>query len=253
MTCREYLDHVAADVDGVLGEAAGAARLHLQECPRCRVERERQQAVRGLLRSRVPSPQLPLDLRARVLRSLAEAGSSQAHAARHRWTWARAGALAAAAVALMVLAVLWDGGGPLAPLVHEYRLASQGALSMSFATGSREELEKLYREHSGEGIAAHVVDLSPAGFDLVGGVLEDFPGRRARITVYSDGEHLVLCDFLRANLAEIDAPADGSSSFFRFRGLTFRVRRVGDHVCVLITRMPIDAFRRRLREATESA
>jgi anti-sigma factor (TIGR02949 family) len=251
VNCQEYLDHVAADVDGALGEAAEAARLHLQECPRCRIERERQRAVRDLLRSRGLAPGLPFDLRARVLGSLDEARSKKAQAPRPLWRGVGGGALAAA-LALVVVGVLWNRSGSLAPLVREYRLASRGALEMTLTTRSREELEELYRRHGDEGIAAHVVDLSPAGFHLIGGVLDDFPGRRARITVYSDGENLVLCDFLRADRAEIDAPANGSPSFFRAGGLTFRVRRVGDHVCVLVTRMPVDAFRRRLGEASES-
>jgi len=70
--------------------------------------------------------------------------------------------------------------------------------------------------------------------------------------VYSDGEHLVLCDYLRAEGAGIDAPADGQPSYFRAGGLSFRVRRVGDHVCVLVTQMPVEAFRRRLGDASQS-
>jgi hypothetical protein len=248
VNCEAYLDCVAADVDGALDEAAEAARLHLQGCLRCRVERERQQTVRDLLRSRRLAPALPADVRGRVLGSLDEVSSRERRARQRRWIGV--GALAAA-LALAVGGALWNRAGPLAPLVREYRLASRGALEMT-ATGSREELEDLYRRHGGEGIAAHVVDLSPAGFRLLGGLLDDFPGRRARITVYTDGENLVLCDFLRADRAEIEVPADGSPVFFRAGGLTFRARRVGDHVCVLATRMPLEAFRRRLGEASEA-
>jgi anti-sigma factor RsiW len=248
VNCEAYLDCVAADVDGSLGEDAEAARLHLQGCPRCRFERERQQAVRDLLRSRRLAPALPADVRARVLGSLDEASSKEARA---RKRWIGVGALAAA-LALAVVGLVWNRAGPLAPLVREYRLASRGALEMTLPTESREELEDLYRRHGGEGIAAHVVDLSPAGFRLLGGVLEDFPGRRARITVYTDGENLVLCDFLRADRSEIEVPADGSPVFFRAGGLTFSARRVGDHVCVLATGMSLEAFRRRLGEASEA-
>ncbi len=250
VNCEAYLDCVAADVDGALGEVAEAARLHLRGCPRCRVERERQLAVRDLLRSRRLAPELPADVRARVLGSLDEALSKEARARKRRWIGV--GALAAAALALAIVGVLRNRAGPLAPLVRDYGLASRGALEMTLATGSREELEELYRRHGGEGIAAHVVDLSPAGFRLLGGVLDDFPGRRARITLYSDGENLVLCDFLRADRAEIEVPADGSPMFFRAGGLTFCARRVGDHICVLATRMPLEAFRRRLGEASEA-
>ncbi len=252
VNCQEYLDYVAEDVDGALGEAVESVRLHLQGCARCQIERERQQTVRDLLRSRELAPESPTGLHERVLASLDGVSAKEVQAGRRWRMGVGGGALAAAAVAVLVVALFWNRGGSLAPLAREYRLASQGILRMTLATRSREELEELYRRHEGEGIAAHVVDLSPAGFHLLGGVLDDFPGRRARITVYSDGEHLVLCDFFRADRAEIDVPANGSPLFFRASGLTFRARRVGDHVCLLVTRMPIEAFRRRLGEATES-
>jgi anti-sigma factor RsiW len=254
MTCEEYLDYVAGDVDGTLGEGAASVRSHLAGCARCRLERERQQAVRDLLRSRRLSPELPIEIRSRLLASLRESCAGGRGALRARRWIGGVGAtmLAAAAMAVVIVAVLWSRSGPLSPLIREYQLASRGALKMTLATGSRKELEDLYRKYGDEGIAAHVVDLSPAGFQLVGGALEDFPGRRARITVYTDGEHLVLCDYFRAAHAGIDAAADGQPSFFRERGLTFRVRRVGDHLCILVTRMPIEMFRRRMGDASHS-
>jgi anti-sigma factor RsiW len=254
MTCEEYLDYVAGDVDGTLGEGEASVRSHVAGCARCRLERERQQAMRDLLRSRQLSPELPTEVRSRLLASLQEshAGGRRAVRAR-RWIGGiGATALAAAAIAVVIVAVLWSRSGPLFPLIREYHLASRGALKMTLATGSRKDLEDLYGKYGDEGIAAHVVDLSPAGFQLVGGALEEFPGRRARITVYTDGEHLVLCDYFRADHAEIDAPADGEPQFFREGGLSFRVRRVGDHICILVTRMPIEVFRRRMGDASHS-
>jgi anti-sigma factor RsiW len=251
MTCQEYLDYVAGDVDGTLGEAAEAVRSHVAGCRRCRLERERQHAVRELLRSRHLLPALPVELRSRLLASAQESRGRESRAPQARW-WVGGTALAAAAIALVIAAVVWGRRGPLSPLIREYQLASRGALKMALATGSRDQLEDLYRQHGDEGIAAHVVDLSPAGFHLVGGALEDFPGRRARITVYSDGEHLVLCDYFRADGAGIAAPANEQPSYFRAGGLSFRVRRVGDHVCVLVTQMSIEKFRRRLGDASQS-
>jgi anti-sigma factor RsiW len=251
MTCQEYLDYVAGDVDGTLGEAAEAVRSHVAACRRCRLERERQHAVRELLRSRHLLPALPVELRSRLLASAQESRGRESRAPQARW-WVGGTALAAAAIAVVIAAVVWGRRGPLSPLIREYQLASRGALKMALATGSRDQLEDLYRQHGDEGIAAHVVDLSPAGFHLVGGALEDFPGRRARITVYSDGEHLVLCDYIRADGAGIAAPANGQPSYFRAGGLSFRVRRVGDHVCVLVAQMSIEKFRRRLGDASQS-
>jgi hypothetical protein len=251
MTCEEYLDYVASDVDGTLGEAAVSVRAHVTGCARCRLERERQQAVRELLRSRHLLPELSVEVRSRMLASLLERPGRERRVPRARW-WVGGAALAAAAIAFFIVAVVWGRRGPLSPLIREYELASRGAMKMALATGSREQLEDLYRQHEDEGVAAHVVDLSPSGFYLVGGALEDFPGRLARITVYSDGENLVLCDYFRAGAVGIDAPANGQPWYFRSGGLSFRVRRVGDHVCVLVTRMSIEAFRRRLGDTSQS-
>ena len=245
VNCNEYRDYAAADVDGLLGAEADAARRHLERCPSCRAERERQAAVRGLVRSSA-LPDMPIGLRTRIRASLEEESRrserSIGRAKVFRWAW-----IAAAAVAVLVgVVIVRDRTTPLGAWIPEYDRAARGALAIDFPTHAPGELEGFYRQHQGDGIPAHVVDLSHAGFRLVGGALASFPGRRARLSLYTDGEHFIVCDYLYAKRFPRALPASGEPVFFSRADLNFCARRIGDEVCVLVTRMPMDLFRRRL-------
>jgi anti-sigma factor RsiW len=241
VNCSEYREYVAADVDGVLGAEADAARRHLERCPACRAEREQQTAVRGLIRSHA-LPDLPIGLRTRVLAAIAEESRRSERPRVFRWAWVGAAAVAA----LVAVLVVRSRTSPFGAWMREYDLAARGALAIDFPTHAPDELEGFYRQHQADGIPAHVVDLSRAGFRLVGGALASFPDRRARLSVYSDGEHFVVCDYLFAKRFPRALPASGEPVFFSHADLNFCARRIGDEVCVLITRMPIEQFRRRL-------
>jgi len=241
VNCDEYRDYVAADVDGLPGAEADAARRHLEGCPSCRQERERQTAVRALIRSHA-LPDMPIGLRTRVLASIAEESRRDRRAKVFRWAW-----LGAAAVGVLVaVVVVRDRSKPFAAWIREYDLAARGALAIDFPTQAPGELEGFYRQHQADGIPAHVVDLSHAGFRLVGGALASFPDRRARLSLYSDGEHFIVCDYLFAKRFPRVLPASGEPVFFSQGDLNFCARRIGDEVCMLVTRMPMELFRSRL-------
>jgi len=181
VNCAEYLDLVAADVDGVLGAASEAARRHLEVCPACRAERERQRAVRALVSSRA-MPDVPVGFRGRIRAAIDEEARRLEHAKprfailrRRRWI-----VVPALAAALAAFIVLRDRSSPFGPLIREYDRAAEGTLTLEVATGATDELENFYRTHAADGVPAHVVDLSRAGFRLVGGALASFPDRRAR-------------------------------------------------------------------------
>ncbi|MBI2964013.1 MAG: hypothetical protein HYY35_09690 [Deltaproteobacteria bacterium] len=245
MNCSRYRDWVAADVDGAPGARAPGLEAHLAQCPGCRTERTRQIAVRDLLRARAVLPQAPPGLRTRV-RALLEAETGEAAKRRRGWRkpllWAGLTFAAAAAATLAVLA----RGTDFDPLIREYDRAVQGALEIDFRTDAPAALEEFYRRHAADRVPAHVVDLSAAGFRLVGGALIDFPGRRARLSLYSDGRDLIVCDYRFAAQLPMDLRSDGRPVFFRRGGASLSVHRMGGEVCVLVTRMSMDDFRRRL-------
>ena len=250
MNCDEYLECAAADVDGVLGAAAGEVQRHLEGCAACRAERDRQLAVRDLLRARDLQPAAPVGLRTRVLAALAESDTANR---RPWWPGAlRWSAVVAFGIAAIVAVVVWNRHAPFAALIREYDQAANGSLALGLRTDSRQDLEGYYREHAGEGIPVHVVDLSAAGFRLVGGTMADVRGRRARLSVYSDGRYTIVCDYRHAESFPFVLPANGEPVFFGRGGASFCARRIGDEVCLLVTRMPMEIFRRRLGGGAES-
>jgi len=250
VNCDEYRECAAADVDGVLGAAAEEARKHLEGCAACRAERGRQLAVRNLLRTRDLHPATPLGLRTRVLAALTESDT----ASRRPW-WPPAlrwSAVAAVGVAAILTIVVWNRQEAFVALVREYDRAANGSLALGLRTASRQDLEAYYREHGGEGIPLHVVDLSPAGFRLVGGTMADVRGRRARLSVYSDGQYTIVCDYRLAESFPFHLPANGEPVFFARGGASFCARRIGDEVCLLVTRMPMEIFRGKFAGGAES-
>ncbi len=247
MTCAEYRECVAADVDGVLGSDAEEVRRHLATCDSCRRVRDRQIAVRDLLRTRTLLAPAPAGLSGRIIERLGQerAGAPE----RPRWLSPRSAGLALAGVAAALAIVLLNRGPSFAPLIESYDLASRGALELTIRTSNPAELETYFRGHRAEGFPDHVVDLSAAGFRLVGGTLTEFAGRRARLAVYSDGTNLILCDYQLAERFPFALPANGDAVFFSQGGVNFCARRMGDEVCLLATRMALDLFRQKLEAA----
>lgn len=244
MNCSEYLEWAAADADGIRGGDVEAARQHAEGCAACRGELQRQVAVRSLLRGRAAlRPAAPPGLRGRVSATLDEAE----HRAAAR-NWFRRGLLGAGlAVAAVVIAlIVLPGERPFAPLVRETDLATRGALAIAFRTEAPSALEEFYRRHADEGFPWRVIDLSSAGFRLVGGTLVDFPGRRARLSIYSDGRNVIVCDYLFARKFPFRLPPNGQPVFFRRGGVNFCAHRMGDEVCVLASRMPMALFREKV-------
>jgi hypothetical protein len=250
VNCNEYRECAAADVDGALGTVAEEARQHLERCGPCRAERDRQLAVRGLLRARDLHPATPVGLRTRVLAALAE---GEAASERPWWRGAlRWGAVVAFGVAVVATIVVWNRHASIEALIREYDRAANGSLALGLQTAKREDLEAYYRQHAGEGIPIHVVDLSAAGFRLVGGTVADLRGRHARLSVYSDGQYTIVCDYRFAKSFPLFLPTNGDPVFFGRGGASFCARRIGDEVCLLVTRMPMEIFRRKLGEGAES-
>jgi hypothetical protein len=141
--------------------------------------------------------------------------------------------------------ILWNRDGSFAPLIESYDLALRGALQITFPASEPAELEAYYHGSHEKGFPDHVIDLSPKGFRLVGGVLRDFPNRKARLTVYSDGKSLIVCDYQFAETFPLALPASGEPIFFSRRGVNFCAQRMGSNeVCLLATRMPMDLFRK---------
>lgn len=243
MKCADYSEIVAADVDGLLGAESDEARRHLETCVACRRLRADEEAVSAAVRSRSLMAEAPFGLRTRIVAALEEEAGETA---RPWWAGvARAATLACAVLAGLAI-LLPRGGDPYEPLIESYYDVLGGGLRVAHETSALGDLEAFYAKHHGAGIPSHVVDLGRAGFRLRGGVLRDFGRRTARLTVYSDGTHVIVCDyqFTRAYVGPLPEP--GGAVFFSRSGLNFCVTRMGEEVCVLVTRMPMNRLRPRL-------
>lgn len=240
MNCDEYLDWVAADVDGLLGDRTEETRHHLDECPRCRALRAACAEVRALLHSRRLTQDAPLGLRTRILARLDDEVPRGARTRLFRWT-----AVATAALALLVIFFLHRTERIGNDATEVYQLILDGALRPVVETSIVAELEDHYARH-GRGIPSHVVNLEPQGFRLTGGLLYEAEPRLLRLSVYSDGQHVIVCDYRSLDSWSGRLPSSSEPLFVTKGGLNLCIRRMGREVCVLATRMPMDLFRTKL-------
>ncbi|HSD10778.1 MAG TPA: hypothetical protein VLF14_07325, partial [Candidatus Binatia bacterium] len=64
--------------------------------------------------------------------------------------------------------------------------------------------------------------------------------------------YTIVCDYRFAKGFPFDLPASGEPVFFGRGGASFCARRIGDEVCLLVTRMPMEIFRRKVGTGDES-
>jgi len=146
-------------------------------------------------------------------------------------------ALAVAASAVLWLAIRTEA--PFEPAMESYHLALRGRLPLEVQTGNAPELEAFYAARRSAGVPSHVVDLSPAGFRLLGGGLRQVGQQTVRLTLYSDGRSFIVCDFRHPDAYDGPMPEAGKPVTFTSGGLSFVVQRMGDEICILASRMPL--------------
>lgn len=240
MNCEAYHEWISADLDGRADEMTARVRQHLEECPGCRAFRDEIVRARALLRERLRPESAPAGLAARILARIEE---EEAAAHRRRVLRFGLGATAAALAAAVLVLVAIPKSGARVEEIYERALA--GDLPLDLRTASAEELESFYR-HRLEPVRSHVVDLGAAGFRLRGGAVVTAGGRQLRLTVYDDGVHVVVCDFRRLSEYPGELPRTEEPVFLHRGELNFCIRRMGDHVCILATRMPLQLFQARM-------
>lgn len=241
MDCSEYREWIAADVDGAGGERCAEAHRHADQCPECRAARADVARVRSLLRSLPPRP-LPVGLRTRILARL----DDEAARAGSRRRWPEVG-FATAGLALAVLAVVgvFRSAERLDSTLAAFRQALSGELPLAVESSAPDEVERHYERHASQS-PSHVIDLSAAGFHLRGGIVLEVGGRQIRLTTYDDGVNTLVCGVGDTGFFPTELPEPGGSLFLEREGINFCIRRLGDHLCVLATRMPMDLFKARM-------
>lgn len=243
MTCEEYRERVAGDVDGREDPESRSARAHADACPRCRALRDSQMELRALLRSRDLSAPAPPGLKTRILARL------ERDAEPSRWSpLPGIGRILAGAVVVAVFVFLARSPGPPPDAAHGiYVGALEGGLPPAVELHEVDEIEAYYASHvAAHGAPTHVVDLEGAGFRPLGVRIVMADAGPRRLTYYSDGRYRILCDYRYVRQFSGRLPEPGRPIFFRRDGLNFCMTRFGDEVCVLITTMPLEQMAARL-------
>ena len=237
MDHREYIDqylsaHADRELDGVELQAVTA---HLETCPPCGVEFDRERELKRRLRQALAPTPAPAALRARIVAQLDRAP----RAPRRYLLWAPALALAAAA-ALVVIRIQFPSHIPaaidLAAAGYSQAMA-QFAPTLSAAT----PVALAAKVSKQAGFTVGLWDFSPAGFKLVGSRVEhQAAGRVVIYTFYRGPEGSILCMLTpRAGLlvpANTVAP-NGVHQFVSAGGLTYVITQAGSVLCVLVSRM----------------
>jgi anti-sigma factor RsiW len=238
VTCEDYQDWVAADVDGRAGDRSAEIAAHLEDCPACRALRAEQNQVRELLRARAVLEPAPVWLATRIRGHLDEQAERRSRG--------KLGALRAAvlgfAAASLALALLPRGpAAELAEIAESVRATE--ARPVGLAAREPAELAKLYARELRREQPPPVLDLAPA-LRLVGGTVRTLHGEPARVTTYRSAKGSVLCHLVPASAwPAIAARLDGEPFWITVGGVPLRVARAGDEICVLASRMALSDFR----------
>ena len=238
MTCEDYQDWIAADVDGRAGERADGLAAHVEACPACRALRAEQLEVRDLLRARTVLEPAPPWLTTRIRGYLDEESERRS---RGRLAGVRAAVLGLAAASLALALLPRGPGAELAEIAESVRATEVRPVGL--AASEPAELANLYARELRHARPPVVLDLAPA-LRLVGGTVRTLRGEPARVTTYRSAKGSVLCHLVPASAwPAIAARLEGEPFWITVGGVHLRVARAGDEICVLASRMPLADFR----------
>jgi anti-sigma factor RsiW len=261
MNCEAYQDLVAAHVDGVLTPAERQeVEYHLGSCERCRclfAEEKRFHAAFAARRFTVP---VPAEVEQRLRVALAAEGESPRPSWRRLGEWLGASpllprfALGLAAAGLLI-ALLLPRLFPSAPAsdmltqaVNYYQAVIEGRIALEYSADDPQGLETVFN-HSGQlDFVAHVTDFRPAGYQLRGGKVERVRDRPMAVALYDGEDGQIVCLRQRGPMPPLPPGAERmkKSSLYTHAGHTLFFSQFPDHFCVLISRLPREAFLRHL-------
>jgi len=190
MTCAEATELLGALADGELEPARrDAARTHLAGCADCAARLRALRALSASLSAEVPYHRAPAELRGRVARALRGSGRPALAAWRARLAPGLAGAAVGFACALFVLR---SSPPPRPPLDEAVSLHIRAMLSdklVAVESSDHHTVKPWFSRHVD--FSPPVPDLAAAGFPLQGGRVEAYGGRRAAVSVYARGRHVI--------------------------------------------------------------
>ncbi len=259
MKCEEAQELVTALVDKELSDPErSAVESHLRDCPRCQWAYEQEGALKREIRLAGENLRAPGSLRVRILsdrRVFPErVGSAQGW---KDYVWPiqhifRPALVVALLLIFTVPMVYWlnhRGQSIFLTALETYDMILRGDLPMTKAKNTQELKEQLIRAVDGK-FAPMEYDLSSMKVRPVGGAVREVEGRKMLVTVYEgNGLSFTCFTFLGT---EKDAPKNAAVFFDREKRMNFYafssggvhavLHREGDVICILVSKMPIDAL-----------
>jgi anti-sigma factor RsiW len=243
MNCSTYQTLVTDHADDRLDAARrGEAESHLSDCPKCARLLDEQGQVRGLLRARRAREAVPPDVRERILAAVASEARRSPVFSRRRWLLVGA----VAALALFALLPRWPGPSPdlVATLARDVEMANADRIGFALQTDDPEMLRVYYRDTGGLSFAPAVPDLRPMGLRQVGGRVDDLEGVPTALTIFDGPSGKVVCRRFLAGTIPLPEGGRvvGDATVHTHDGVTLRIVRDGEVICVLAAEMPEEDF-----------
>ncbi|MEW6297366.1 MAG: zf-HC2 domain-containing protein [Thermodesulfobacteriota bacterium] len=262
MNCETYQDLVAAHVDGVLTAAERQeVEAHLSTCAHCqRVFAEEKRFHAAFVARRLIVP-VPAEVEQRLHSALCAESEVRPPVWKRLGSWLeaslpRARVVAGLAAAGLLLALLLPRlfspdhvPDLLSHAVDYYQAATAGRTALTYATDDPHALETTLNNSGRLDFRTRVIDFRPAGYRLRGGAITRMQDHPAALTVYEGDDAPIICLRQGGKLPSIPPGAerlDNEHYLYTHAGHTVLLSQFPDHFCILISRLPREAFLRRL-------
>lgn len=243
MDCRTASMLLQPSFDGELDEGTAAAvRAHIAACAECSREMAALQALRDAMRRSVPRYPAPQSLRDRVEAHARGAVGETVPSPRKRRSLPRWLAIAASLLLVASLSVgltrswMLSDNEPassellLHDLVSSHLRALAASSSVDVVSSDRHTVRPWFAGRVE--VAPPAIDLSQAGFELLGGRVDYVGGRRVAVLVYKHGQHVIDLFVLPGNASEAGEEAMpeevGPAAPVMRQGLALVHRRIDD-------------------------
>ncbi|MGD0192597.1 MAG: hypothetical protein ABSD74_17810 [Rhizomicrobium sp.] len=192
MACNEtrrvqaYLDGEAVDADAV--------EPHIEGCPECSALRDRLEMLRASMRGELPYHRADARLRGRLIDALYReelTPSRSGFFTRAFWAGTASGAFATACAALLALfLVIPQQMNPLTDEILSDHLRSlmPGHL-IDIASSNHHTVKPWFAGRAD--VSPPVANFAREGYELIGGRADMVDGRRAAVTIYRHGAHVI--------------------------------------------------------------
>lgn len=257
MTCKEANELITALVDNELSEPERTQiEGHLKDCSNCRFIYQQEQKLKKQLHTIAARVLAPADLRKRILAD-PRIFPQQTESSQGWWQFlwpARVLTRPAFALALLVLLVLptfylmWPTGGSISlSALEAHAEISSGQMPFTLGNSEKEIVANLVNSVDGR-FAPMGYDLSAVGLKPVGGKLHKVDDRDVLIAVYRGNAPAVSCftfigtDNDAPKQASLFVDPNNQMKYYTFTDGTVNgvMHRVGERVCLLVSKMPMD-------------